>query len=144
MFSRLRDKYFLLSVIAVIMFFTLVIRLVKLQIVDKEIYLAKSESYLSSAETIPAPRGKILDRYGRPIVTNRLGFSVAFSNANLTNDQLNDLILNTLNLFSKNGDDYVDTFPVVYENGEYIFKYNDLKGEELETKVRNTKFNLGI
>ena len=141
---RIRDKYFVLSVIAVLMFALLFIRLIKLQIVDAEMYLVKSQSYLSSEESIPAPRGKILDRYGRPIVTNRLGFSVAFSNANLSNDELNDLILNTVTLFNSNSDDYIDTFPIAYEDGKYIFKYKNLSGADLETKIRNTKFNLGI
>ena len=141
---KLKDKYFVLSAIAVLMFMMLFVRLIKLQIVDADMYLAKSQSYLSSEEVIGAPRGKILDRYGRPIVTNRLGFSVAFANANLSNDELNDLILNTIKLFNSNNDDHIDTFPIVYENGEYIFKYNNLTGDDLETKVRNTKFNLGI
>ena len=144
MLFKLKDKYFVLSFISVFMFVLLFMRLVKLQIVDAEMYLAKSESYLSSEETIPAPRGKILDRYGRPIVTNRLGFSVAFSNANLSNDEINDLILNTISLFRSNDDDYIDTFPIVYEDDKYIFKYNNLTGDNLETKIRNTKFNLGI
>lgn len=141
---KLKDKYFILSLVAVLMFFLLLTRLVKLQIVDADMYLAKSESYLSSEETIPAPRGKILDRYGRPIVTNRLGFSVAFSGASLSDDELNDLILNTVTLFDRNDDDHIDTFPIVYEDGKYIFKYNGLSGNDLDTKVRNTKFTLGI
>ena len=113
---KLKDKYFILSLVAVLMFFLLLTRLVKLQIVDADMYLAKSESYLSSEETIPAPRGKILDRYGRPIETNRLGFSVAFSGASLSDDELNDLILNTVTLFDRNDDDHIDTFPIVYED----------------------------
>lgn len=144
MVYKLKDKYFVLSVVALILFFLLFTRLIKLQIVDTQMYLAKSQSYLSSEETIPAPRGKILDRYGRPIVTNRLGFSVAFSNASLSNDELNDLILNTITLFKQNEDEYIDTFPIVWEDGQYIFKYNNLTANDLETKIRNTKFALGI
>jgi len=144
MFRKLKDQYFILSSIVFLMFFLVLINLIKLQIVDYDVYSKKTQSYLSSTEIIPAPRGKILDRYGRPIVSNRLGFSVAFSDGNLSSDELNDLILNTVSLFNQNDDAYVDTFPIVYENGTYIFKYSNYTGTDLETKVRNTKFALGI
>ena len=144
MFSRLKDKYFILSVITVLMFVFLVIQLVKLQVVDSKEYLAKSNSYLSREEVIPAPRGKILDRYGRAIVSNRLGFSVSFSNGNLSDDELNDLILNAVQLFKKNEDKYIDTFPIAFRDDEYVFEYGDLEGDSLDTKVRNCKFALGI
>ena len=71
------------------MFLIIFIQLVKLQVVDSAKYLSQSQSKLSSTETITAPRGKILDRYGRPIVTNRLGFSVSFTDSSLSDDELN-------------------------------------------------------
>jgi len=144
MLSKLKDKYFILSVITALMFVFLVIQLVKLQVVDSKEYLAKSNSYLSREEIIPAPRGKILDRYGRAIVTNRLGFSVSFSNGTLSDDELNDLILNAVTLFRKNEDKYIDTFPIAYRDGKYVFEYGEMKGDALDTKVRNCKFALGI
>ncbi|MBR5507622.1 MAG: hypothetical protein IKV88_06230 [Clostridia bacterium] len=144
MIYKLKDKYFLLSVIAIILFITLFVRLFKLQIVDSKMYLAKSESYLSSMERIPAPRGKILDRYGRPIVSNRLGFSVSFTKSGLSDDELNDLILNTVTLLRANDDEYIDTFPIIFDGNEYAFSYRDYTGDELDTKVRNAKFALSI
>lgn len=144
MFKKLKDKYFIMSVITLIGFVFIFINLFKLQIINHSSYLDKSKSHLSTSEVIWAPRGKILDRYGRPIVTNKLGFSVSFCDANLTNDQLNDLILNTLELFKLNNDAYIDTFPMEFSDGKYIFKYNNLEGDQLEEKVRNAKFALGI
>lgn len=144
MLHKIRDKYWVLSAVAILLFATLFVRLFKLQIIDSDMYLAKSQSYLSSAERIPAPRGNILDRYGRPIVTNRLGFSVTFTKAGLSDDELNDLIINTVTLLRANEDEYVDTFPIAFDGKEYVFSYRDYKGDELETKVRNTKFALSI
>lgn len=144
MLRKLKDKFFVLSSIATAMFLIIFIQLVKLQVVDSAKYLSQSQSKLSSTETITAPRGKILDRYGRPIVTNRLGFSVSFTDSSLSDDELNDLILNTVTLFKKNGDEYIDTFPVAYSEDEYIFSYGNLEGDALDTKVRNAKFSLGI
>lgn len=144
MLHKLKDKYFTLTIIAIILFFVLFVRLFRLQIVDRKMYLAKSQSYLSSVERIPAPRGKILDRYGRPIVTNRLGFSVSFTKKSLSDDELNDLIVNTITLLRSNEDEYIDTFPIAFDGKEYVFSYRDYKGDELDTKVRNTKFALSI
>lgn len=144
MFAKLKDKFFILRCIAIIMLIFICIRLVKLQIAGNKKYTLLSESKLSSSETIPAPRGKILDRYGRAIVTNRLGFSVSFNNAALSDDELNDLILNTIRLFNRNEDEYIDTFPIAYDGENYIFSYGNMQGEDLETKVRNCKFALGI
>lgn len=144
MLYKLKDKYFLLSVFSVIMMLFIVINLIKLQIVDSKDYLAKSKARLSSDEVIAAPRGKILDRYGRPIVSNSLGFTVSFDKPSLTNDELNDLILNTVNLFNDKGDEYIDNFPIACEDGRFMFAYGDLEDEELDTKVRNFKFALDI
>ena len=47
-------------------------RLYNLQIVNGEEYLKKSERRISRTVNIKAPRGEILDRYGRPLVTNRM------------------------------------------------------------------------
>lgn len=144
MIRKQKDKFFIFEILTAFFMLVICIQLVKLQVVDNDKYLAKSKSKLSTSEIITAPRGKILDRYGRPIVTNRLGFSVSFTDASLSNDELNDLILNTVTLFNENEDEYIDTFPIIYDGEKYIFSYEDLDGEALETKVRNTKFALKI
>ncbi len=144
MLLKLKDKFFVISAISLLLFALITVRLIKLQIVDANEYKAKSEAHLSSYETITAPRGKILDRYGRTIVSNRLGFSVYFNNSSMSDDQLNDLIVNTVELFRENDDEYVDTFPIAVDGKNYIFKYKDLEGDELETKIRNFKFSIGI
>lgn len=144
MLNKLKDKFFILECIVLVMFVIIFIGLVKLQIADNKKYTIMSESKLTASDAIPAPRGKILDRYGRPIVTNRLGFSVSFTNPSLSNDELNDIILNTINLFNQNGDDYIDTFPIIYDGENYVFSYGTMQGNDLDTKVRNCKFALGI
>ena len=144
MIRKLKDKFFIFELITGLLMLIVCVQLVKLQLADHNKYLEQSRSKLYASEIISAPRGKILDRYGRPIVTNRLGFSVSFVDSSLSDDELNTLILNTINLFNKNGDEYIDTFPIVYDGENYIFSYDGLEGNELETKVRNTKFALKI
>ncbi len=144
MFKKLKDKFFIFELLSGILFLVVCFALIKLQIANHSEYLKESNSKLYASEIISAPRGKILDRYGRPIVTNRLGFSVSFVDSKLSDKELNKLILNTIKLFRKNSDEYIDTFPVVWNGESYIFSYEDLQGDKLETKVRNTKFALKI
>ena len=51
-------------------------QLVQLQLVDGESYLRRSAEFLTTTSTVSAARGEILDRYGRPLVTNQTGFSL--------------------------------------------------------------------
>ena len=126
-----KDKFFIFEVLTMVLMLVICIGLVKLQIVDNDKYLKQSKSKLSTSEVISAPRGKILDRYGRPIVTNRLGFSVSFTDASLSDDELNDLILNTVKLFNKNEDEYIDT---LYIGGgtPSCLNNNQLKSETVD------------
>jgi len=47
-------------------------------------------------------------------------------------------------LFEMNDDEYIDTFPIITDGKKYEFGYNELEGDELDTKVRNFKFAIGI
>jgi penicillin-binding protein 2 len=51
-------------------------RLVDLQIIHGEEYRSQTEKKVFRTTVVQAPRGEILDRYGRPLVTNRMGFTV--------------------------------------------------------------------
>lgn len=51
-------------------------QLVQLQLINGESYVHRSASFLTTTSTVSAARGEILDRYGRPLVTNQTGFSL--------------------------------------------------------------------
>ena len=51
-------------------------QLIQLQVINGESYLHRSASFLTTTSTVSAARGEILDRYGRPLVTNQTGFSL--------------------------------------------------------------------
>ena len=48
-------------------------RLVDLQLVHGQEYLERSAQFLTTTSTVSAARGEILDRYGRPMVSNKTG-----------------------------------------------------------------------
>lgn len=62
-------------------------RLMQLQLVDGDSYLRRSAEFLTTTSTVSAARGEILDRYGRPMVTNRTGFSLVLIYAGFWEDR---------------------------------------------------------
>lgn len=60
---------------------------------------------------LKAPRGEILDCYGRRIAINRDGYNIVFNKA-YVKDNLNDVILTLINLLKKNKTEWVDELPI--------------------------------
>lgn len=141
MTNVLKNKRFILNIIVIILFCAIAFRLFKLQIVMGDSYREQSENRLVSQETIEAPRGIIMDRNGKPLVTNKQGFSVEISKKDITYDRLNDIILKTVDLLDSYGEKYTDTLPVSKDNFEFL--YNAYKDEEREQKIAEFKNSIG-
>lgn len=88
-------------------------RLYNLQIVKGEEYLRQSESKLTRSVTVEAPRGEILDRNGRTMVTNRTSFMVEFDAVSWRKvEDRAYLIWELIALCRANGQEHIDTLPV--------------------------------
>ena len=109
------------------------VRLTKLQIVEGEDYRQQSESRLVRNMPLPAPRGEILDRYGRPLVTNRMGFSIQFQKSSLTDAELNAVILDLTGVMDERGETYFDTLPITADGSAFVF--TDAAPEEQADKT---------
>ncbi len=72
-----RRRLRVLNVIIAVFLGVLIVRLWQLQVLQGAQYLRQSEENRVRDYTIPAPRGVIYDRKGRPLVTNRPSFTVA-------------------------------------------------------------------
>jgi len=59
-----------------IIFFVIVIRLFALQVINNSYYRTQARKYATRIELIADPRGKVLDRNGNVLVTNRLAFDL--------------------------------------------------------------------
>lgn len=105
-------------------------RLFYLQIIEGENYRSISDSRLARNIPVKAPRGEILDRYGRALVTNRVGHTVAIAKINDDKKSLNHVILSMANLFTLRGIGYEDTFPIS-AGAPYTFAFG---GDTLEEK----------
>ena len=81
-----------------VMFLIISLRLFYLQVINGESYLQKSTASIMQTLSIPASRGVIYDRYGRPLATNQVAFSVKFDDSikislSNKNSQLSDAVL---------------------------------------------------
>ena len=93
-------------------FVSLILYLVKIQIIDGAEYKAASENLAVSQMTIKASRGEIVDTNGDPLVTNRQGYCLVFKYADFPSykDQTarNRVINELIKLFEKNDAQWID------------------------------------
>lgn len=70
-----------------------------------------------------APRGEILDRYGRVLAGNMPSFTVQFSAGDLDDEEINQVAKNLIRILEANNDTYYDNFPIIHENGKFYYTY---------------------
>lgn len=114
------SRYSVISVIVIMLIAAIFFRLFSLQIVNGEKYSKESEKRLLKTTPVTASRGEITDRYGRPLVTNRMGFNIIFHKEYIDKENLNQLIYDTICILEKYGQSYYDTLPIT-EDGEFDF-----------------------
>ena len=136
------SRYSLISVIVVVLIVAIFARLFNLQIVNGVMYSQQSEKRLLKSTPVTASRGEITDRYGRPLVTNRMGFNIVFYKEYIEKENLNKLIADTIEILEAYSQTYYDTLPI-NENGDFEFKspqYNSLDEKENEKHKHRKKY----
>jgi len=140
--ERVKNRTFLMVLTVTVMLSAIMIKLLVLQVADGDEYLKKSMEKLTDTVAVAAPRGVIYDRNGKPLITNRVGFSVQVVYSEESNDKINDVLLSVLNVLDTNEDVYVDSLPISKE--DYIFLYKDDEELTREEKIKNFKKKFGI
>lgn len=120
--TRLNIIMIIVAVLAVVC----IVRLFDLQIVKGATYETQANDRLVRAYSIPAPRGEILDCKDKPIVKNRVGYSVQFQKMDVTNDELNKMLYNAACLVAKSGGEIESTFPIIKDGktGELTYDFS--------------------
>ena len=95
-------------------------RLIEYQVVNGEKYLESAGSKTISEVKVNAARGKIVDRYGNDLVTNKAGFNLVFDRAFLKKETENETILALTKILSDAGEDWVDDLPIS-QSTPYVF-----------------------
>ena len=97
--------------LTIVLSFTYV--LYDLQIVQGADFLARSTRKIPEVHTVSAARGAILDRYGRPLVSNRLSYNVVLSTARMGDtESKNQILFRLTQLCRQEGLTWNDSLPI--------------------------------
>ena len=132
--TRFKDKNFIMFFVVTVLLCAIFLRLIVLQVVKGSDYLEQSKSKLTNSMTVSAPRGVIYDRNGRPLITNRVGFSVQVVHSDSPGDKINDILLSVVDVLKKNGDEYVDSLPISADDYKYTYKDDERKTAKAKIK----------
>ena len=125
----------ILSVLLVISLILFAARSYFIQITNASEYTGVNASGAASTRSsvLKAPRGEILDCYGRQIAINRDGYNIVFNKAYIK-DNLNDIILALVNLSAKYDTEWTDELPM-----ETVAPYGFVKDESTDKLLKTLK-----
>ncbi len=118
-----------MSIITVVLALVCTVRLFDLQIVKGSSYEAQANQRLVLAYSITAPRGEIVDRNGRPIVENKMGYTVRIQKMDISEDELNSVLCRTAYIVGSFNSPIESLFPIVVNDNTDKLDY-DFKIEE--------------
>ncbi|WP_027398126.1 penicillin-binding transpeptidase domain-containing protein [Anaerovorax odorimutans] len=118
---KTRNGQILLLII--ILMSVLGIRLFVLTVLQYQDWDTASRDISTKSIYTSAPRGRILDRYGRLLAGNISSFTVQFSAGDLESKEINKISSNLIKVLERNGDEYDDNFPIIMENGKFYYTY---------------------
>ena len=115
-----------LIVISLVVLGIILLRLVEFQLVNGEEYKSQAQSVTNYKFNIPAARGEIVDRYGRALASNAVGYDLVINQLMLTGD-VNQLVMDLVEILQSCGEEWNDTMPVSSpdESGHYTFTDGD-------------------
>ena len=107
----LKNRCFYVGVFLFIVMAVIVGRLYQLQIIEGDTYRDKAQNVIDDTTkiSIDAPRGNIYDRNGLLLATTRQSYKVQMVNVDNPQEERNQMYLELINLFIKNGDTYTNT-----------------------------------
>ena len=122
----------ILAILSTIAAMILIGRLFSLQVLHGAEYTETFEESVTRKVSIPARRGRILDRNGNVLAESKAARNVTIvdttGNSLEENARLNRIIQDTLQIIDRNGDDVSLSFGISWDGSGYAF---DLEGTEL-------------
>lgn len=139
-------RFFILKAAAVLMLAMITVRLFSMQVIDGEVYVKTAESRASTGTVTKAPRGDILDKYGRVLVTNKSGYSVRLKKTSNDNVKINEIVSEIVSILEDTENPVVNSLPITLEY-PYEFEFedrndNDSSSDEKDNWFENNKHNL--
>ena len=122
--NRFPTRHSQLMALLVLLAIILVTRLFVVTVFQHEKWKENADSLSTKTIYTTAPRGEIYDRNGKLLAGNRQSFSLRLSSSGQTNEELNNTISDLYKIMRKNGDNFVDNFPIKFKNGKYYYTYD--------------------
>lgn len=118
----------LLSILLILVVLLYTARIYFIQVITADEYKSLARGASVRTAVLKAPRGEILDCYGRRIAVNRDGYNIVFNKAYIK-DNLNDVILKLTQLLGENSLTWNDSLPLTKTEpiGFAAEKESDLK-----------------
>ena len=137
---NLRHRYIILGafLLSFVIVFTVV--LFNLQIVNGENYRENIINQTERAYPIKASRGEILDAYGRPMVTNRMGYYIRIQDVSASDNKINETIAVLLGIMNENGEEFLDEFPIKGEPLDFVFENSEDKAKKVKEWKKENDF----
>ncbi|MDD3395185.1 MAG: penicillin-binding transpeptidase domain-containing protein [Anaerotignum sp.] len=126
-----KSRIFVMLCVVFMLFFILLLRLFSLQIIHGEEYDKSITASVSKVVNVPASRGNIYDRYGRPLATNTVAYSVQIDDSltlDLTQYKENLLLELTKALWAQGARPF-DTLPIS-SAAPYSFTFEGTQREQ--------------
>lgn len=132
-----------LIVISLVVLGIILLRLVEFQLVNGEEYKSQAQSVTNYKFNIPAARGEIVDRYGRALASNAVGYDLVINQLMLTGD-VNQLVMDLVEILQSCGEEWNDTMPISSpdESGHYTF--TDEGDEAAQSRLAKLKQNIEL
>ena len=111
---RLRVRSTLLMVFFACLLLTFFSVLYRLQVVEGAQWRANANYNVTQSETVDGVRGEILDRYGRVLVSNELGYSVELDTS-LMGENTNQILSRLMELCKAERVEWSDSLPISQE-----------------------------
>lgn len=107
------NRLMMLSTVIGIMFTLITYQFYKIQIIQHNKYDKELRATVQKEVEIPAIRGLIYDRYGKPLATNKAIYVLKYDpQVTLKKGELDGILLKLANLLEANGDTYLDNVPI--------------------------------
>ena len=122
-----RNRIFILFVTVAFLFLVLLFKFYTLQIINHDKYANDLRASVQRTIEIPAARGLIFDKYGRPLAMNKPTNVLKFDQQlKIRKDDLNQILLDVMHVIESNGDTYFDNVPI---SKDVPFEFTGSKNE---------------
>ena len=139
-----KNRIFVMLCGICVLFAILVVRLFTLQIIHGEEYSESITASVSKTLNVPAPRGNIYDRYGRPLAINTVAYSVQIDDSitlDLTDTRV-ELVQDLFTYFLAEGTVPANTLPIS-STAPHSFTFEGTEREQKQ-KEKAWKTSVGL